>query len=83
MSQKAEELFKRSYNLESEINMLMEDLREIKSEFTYDADTNSSGLGKDEVKKIMRAAKAKVKMDNLREKADELNEIAQIQEMYS
>lgn len=83
MSQKAEDLFKRSYNLESEINMLSEDLKELKSEFTYDADTNPSGLSKDEVKKIMRAAKAKVKMDNLREKADELNEIAQIQEMYS
>lgn len=83
MSTKQQELFQRAYNLESEINMLMEDLKELKLEFTYDADTNSSGLGKDEVKKIMRAAKAKVKMDNLREKADELNEIAQIQEMYS
>ena len=83
MSQKQRDLFQRVYNLESEINILTEDLKEIKSDFTYDADTNPDGLSKDEVKKIMRAAKAKVKMDNLREKADELNEIAQIQEMYS
>lgn len=83
MSQKAEELFKRAYNLESEINMLKEDLKEIKSGFTYHAELNTSGLDKDEVKKIMRAAKAKVAMDNLRDKADELNEIAEIQEKYS
>ena len=34
MSQKQEELFKRTYNLESEINMLSEDLKELRSEFT-------------------------------------------------
>lgn len=83
MSTKQQELFQRTYNLESEINMLMEDLRELRSEFTYHAEHNASGLDKDEVKKIMKAAKAKVKMDNLREKADELNEIAEIQEKYS
>lgn len=83
MSSKQEQLFQRTYNLESEINMLMEDLKELKSEFTYHAEHNASGLDKNEVKKIMKAAKAKVKMDNLREKAEELNEIAQIQEMYS
>lgn len=80
---KQQELFQRTYNLESEINMLMEDLKEVKSEFTFDKDMNTSGLSKDEVKKIMKAAKSKVKMDNLREKADELNEIAEIQEKYS
>lgn len=83
MSTKEQELFQRAYNLESEINMLKEDLKEIKSEFTYHAELNTSGLDKDEVKKIMRAAKAKVAMDNLRDKADELNEIAEIQEKYS
>ena len=83
MSTKEHDLFKRAYNLESEINMLKEDLKEIKSEFTYHAELNTSGLDKDEVKKIMRAAKAKVAMDNLRDKADELNEIAEIQEKYS
>lgn len=80
---KQQELFQRTYNLESEINMLMEGLKEVKSEFSYDKDVNTSGLDKDEVKKIMKAAKSKVKMDNLREKADELNEIAEIQEKYS
>ena len=83
MITKQQELFQRTYNLESEINMLMEDLKEVKSEFSYDKDMNTSGLHKDEVKKIMKAAKSKVKMDNLREKADELNEIAEIQEKYS
>jgi len=56
---------------------------ELRSEFTYHAEHNAGGRDKDEVKKIMKAAKSKVKMDNLREKADELNEIAEIQEKYS
>ena len=77
------ELFQKAYQVESELAMLKDDLKDIKSTFTYHAEHNSSGLDKEVVKKVMRAAKAKAAQDNLRDKAEELNEIAEIQDKYS
>lgn len=76
-------LFDRSYQLEQEILTLQEDLKELKSEFTYHKEFNSLGFDKEEVAKIQKAAKAKVKQDDLKKKAEELNEIQEIQDLYS
>jgi len=76
-------LFDRAYQLEQEILTLTEDLKELKGEFVYHKEYNTSGFDKKEVEKIMKAAKAKVKQDDLKAKAEELNEIQQIQELYS
>lgn len=76
-------LFDRAYQLEQEILTLTEDLKELKGEFVYHKEYNTQGYDKKEVEKIMKAAKAKVKQDDLKAKAEELNEIQQIQELYS
>jgi uncharacterized protein (UPF0335 family) len=77
------ELYNRTYQLEQELITLKEDLREIKGEFTFHKEFSPGGLDKDVVKKIMKAARAQAAQDNLRGKADELNEIAELQEKYS
>lgn len=76
-------LFDRTYQLEQEILVLQEDLKELKGEFVYHKEYNTDGFDKDEVAKIQKAAKAKAKSDDLKAKADELNEIQQIQDTYS
>ncbi len=76
-------LFDRTYQLEQEILTLQEDLKELKGEFVYHKEYNTDGFDKDEVAKIQKAAKAKAKSDDLKGKADELNEIQQIQDTYS
>lgn len=76
-------LFDRSYQLEQEILVLQEDLKELRGEFVYHKEYNTDGFDKEEVAKIMKAAKAKVKQDDLLAKAEELNEIQQIQDTYS
>lgn len=76
------ELFQKAYQVESELAMLKDDLKDIKSTFTYHKEHNSSGLDKD-VAKTIKAAVAKAKQDDLKGKAEELNEIAAIQEKYS
>ena len=68
-------LFDRTYQLEQEILTLQEDLKELTGEFVYNSDYNPEGLEKDLVKKIMQAAKSKVRQDNLKEKAEKLLEI--------
>lgn len=76
-------LFNRAYQLEQEILTLTEDLKELKGEFVFHKEYNTSGFDKKEVEKILKAAKAKAKQDDLTAKAEELNEIQQIQELYS
>ena len=76
-------LFDRTYQLEQEILVLQEDLKELKGEFVYHKEYNTEGFDKEEVAKIQKAAKAKAKSDDLKAKADELNEIQQIQDTYS
>lgn len=55
----------------------------MKGEYTYHKEYCVDGFEKEEVAKIMKAAKAKVKQDDLLAKAEELNEIQQIQDTYS
>lgn len=76
-------LFDRTYQLEQEILVLQEDLKELRGEFVYHKEYNTDGFDKEEVAKIQKAAKAKAKSDDLKAKADELNEIQQIQDTYS
>lgn len=76
-------LYDRTYQLEQEILVLQEDLKELKGEFVYHKEYNTDGFDKEEVAKIQKAAKAKAKSDDLKAKADELNEIQQIQDTYS
>jgi DNA repair exonuclease SbcCD ATPase subunit len=79
----AKELYRRAYNIEQEILTLKEDLSELKGEFTFHKEYNPGGLDKDEVRKTMKAAKARAAQDNLKEKIEELEEIEQIQNKYS
>lgn len=81
--QTKQELYNRAYQLEQEILTLQEDLKELKSEFTYEKEYNSEGYPKGEVSDIMKAARAKVKQDNLKEKAEELLKLNDMIEEYS
>lgn len=65
-------LFDRAITVEREILALQEDLKELKSEFTYHQDHNTQGLYKEEVGKVMKAAKAAAKQDDLEAKIQEL-----------
>lgn len=78
-----QELYSRTYQLEQEILTLTEDLKELRGEFVYHKEYNTSGYEKEEVVAIMKAAKARAKQDNLAEKVEELNKLQQIQEAYS
>ncbi len=76
-------LYSRAYQLAQEIITLQEDLKELSGEFTYDKEYNSDGYDKKEVSKIIKAAVAKAKSDDLQGKANVLKELQDIQEMYS
>ena len=76
-------LYSRAYQLAQEIITLQEDLKELVTEFAYDKEYNTEGFDKKGVKKIIKAAVAKAKEDDLKTKADELNELQEIQETYS
>jgi uncharacterized protein (UPF0335 family) len=76
-------LYSRAYQLAQEIITLQEDLKELVTEFAYDKEYNTEGFDKKDVKKIIKAAVAKAKEDDLKTKADELNELQEIQETYS
>ena len=70
-------LFDRAITVEREILALQEDLKELKSEFTYHQEHNTQGLDKDEVAKVMKAAKAAAKEDDLEAKIQELTYISE------
>lgn len=76
-------LFDRTYQLEQEILVLQEDLKELKGEYTYEKEYNVDGYPKADVADIMKAAKAKVKQDDLKAKADEFSKLQEIQDLYS
>lgn len=69
------QLFDRAITVEREILALQEDLKELKGEFTYHQDHNTQGLDKEEVGKVMKAAKAAAKQDDLEAKIEELTYI--------
>ncbi len=76
-------LYNRAYQLAQEAITNKEDMKELSGEFTYDKDYNNEGFDKAEVKDIVKAAVAKAKEDDLQGKADELNKLQEIQELYS
>lgn len=76
-------LYSRAYQLAQEIITLQEDLKGLVEEFAYHKEYNTEGYDKKEVKKIIKAAVAKAKEDDLKTKAEELNELQEIQETYS
>lgn len=75
-------LYNRALSVEREILMLQESLKELKTEFTYCKDSNTSGFDKETVGRTLKAAKASAKEDDLVEKVSELNEVLRIQEDY-
>ena len=72
------DLFSRTYNLEQEVVQAKELQKELKGEFEYHKENNTSGLEKEVVKKVMKAAVAKAKQDQLQQKANDLLELNQI-----
>lgn len=76
-------LYSRAYQLAQEAITNKEDMKELAGEFTYDKEYNTDGFDKTEVKEIVKAAVAKAKQDDLQAKADELNKLREIQELYS
>lgn len=75
-------LYSRAYQLAQEIITLQEDLKELKGEFSYDKEYNTDGFDKKEVAKIIKAAVAAAKQDNLESKSEELLELASIIDNY-
>ena len=69
------QLFDRAITVEREILALQGGLKELKGEFTYHQDHNTQGLDKEEVVKVMKAAKAAAKEDDLEAKIEELTHI--------
>ena len=72
------DLFNRTYNLEQEIVQAKELQKELKGEFEYHKEMNTSGLEKEIVKKVMKAAVAKAKQDQLEQKANDLLELNEL-----
>lgn len=70
-----QDLFKRTYNLEQEVIQAKELQKELKGEFSFDKEFNTNGLDKKLVAKVMKAAQAKAKQDDLKGKSDVLLEI--------
>lgn len=72
------DLFNRTYNLEQEVVQAKELQKELKGEFEYHKELNTSGLEKEIVKKVMKAAVAKAKQDQLEQKANDLLELNEL-----
>ncbi len=72
------DLFSRTYNLEQEVVQAKELQKELKGEFEYHKEMNTSGLEKEIVKKVMKAAVAKAKQDQLEQKANDLLELNEL-----
>lgn len=52
-----EALFQRLTKLLTDLETVKQDIKQVKQDFTYDADLNSKGLSKDDVKLVDKAAK--------------------------
>ena len=63
MSISQRELFDRLVTIESEKLTLSEDVKSLKDDAKYDAETNPSGISKEDIKAISAAAKLKAKND--------------------
>lgn len=80
MTLSTKDLYNRALTIEREVLLLLEDLKELKTEATYHKDDNTSGLEKEVVAKVMKAARASAKEDDLEGKVAELNEVMGLQE---
>lgn len=78
IQEQRKQLFIKTYNLEQEVLTAKELQKELRGEYTYDKEFNINGLLKDDVKKIMKAACAKAKQDDLKGKASELQELDEL-----
>lgn len=76
-------LYSRAYQLAQEAITNKEDVKELVGEFTYDKEYNTDGFDKVEVKNIVKAAQAKAKSDDLKQKAQDLIKLNEIIETYS
>lgn len=76
------ELYTRTKAVEREILTLQEDLKELKNEFLFDKEYNKDGFPKEDVNSTMKAAKSKVKEEDLAGKVAELEGIVDIQDQY-
>lgn len=76
-------LYNRAYQLAQEAITNKEDMKELAGEFTYDKEYNTEGFDKAEVKDLIKAAQAAAKQDDLKAKADELNKLQELQDLYS
>ena len=83
VQEQKKELFTRIFNLECEVLNAQELQKEVKEEYSYDRDMNVNGIPKDEVAKLIKAAKAAAKENDLKEKAKELLELDELVEEYS
>jgi hypothetical protein len=52
-----ENLFQRLTKLLTDLEVIKNDIKQVKSDFTYDADLNSKGLSKDDIKLVDKASK--------------------------
>jgi len=52
-----EALFQRLTKLLTDLETVKQDIKQVKQDFTYDADLNSKGLSKDDIKLVDKAAK--------------------------
>ena len=82
-SEQRKELFQRIFELECEVLDAQEIQKEVKADYTYCKDTNVNGLEKEDVAKIIKAAKAHAKQVNMKEKIEELSELDSIVEELS
>lgn len=80
-----QELYDRAKQLESEVLVLQEDLKQLKKDFTYNKKSNLDGLPKDVVGLVGAAAKIAAKQDyeEKREKALAVFEVYEELERYN
>lgn len=68
------DLFNRLVALLTEVEVLKEDIKAAKSDFTYDEDDNPKGFSKDDIKLITKSAAYQVKA-NFEEAKSEANAV--------
>ena len=78
MTTETKELFNTLLQLEREILLLQEQVKEVKTDATFHKDDNPSGMDKEDVGNIAKGAKAKAKSEDMLLKIEALQLIEQI-----